>query len=102
MDVTIIYPKGNLGDTEQRFEIQVDELPTDEDIYTLLERAYRIMNRVDGSDFEMPDKFKCRSMSVGDIAVINGEFWMVANMGFRRIHQHEKDQEYDFDFIHGD
>lgn len=34
-----------------------------------LEDLFRRMNVVDGSDIEMPRKLRCRSMSVGDVAV---------------------------------
>ncbi len=34
-----------------------------------LGHLFRIMNVVDGSEFEMPRKLGCRSMSVGDVAV---------------------------------
>lgn len=36
---------------------------------TDLEDLFRRMNVVDGSDIEMPRRLRCRSMSVGDIAI---------------------------------
>jgi len=85
MDVTIIYPKGQFGSTEdETFKIQVDELPEDS-VMALLERVWRIMNVVDGSDFEMPQHLKCRSMCVGDIAIIDDKQYKVAPLGWQMI-----------------
>lgn len=48
-----------------------------------LEDLFRVMNVVDGSDFEMPQKLKCRSMCTGDVAVdSNGRAFYCASFGW--------------------
>jgi hypothetical protein len=50
-----------------------------------LEDLFRVMNVVDGSDFEMPQKLRCRSMSTGDIAVDDvGQAYYCATVGWDR------------------
>jgi hypothetical protein len=49
-----------------------------------LEDLFRIMNVVDGSEFEMPQKLKCRSMCSGDVAVDQaGQAHYCASIGWQ-------------------
>jgi hypothetical protein len=49
-----------------------------------LEYIWRQMNVVDGT--ELPITLKCRSMSVGDIAIdIDGQGWIVASVGWEKV-----------------
>lgn len=51
-----------------------------------LEHLFRVMNVVDGSSFEMPQKLRCRSMCVGDVAVDEtGQAWYCASAGWERV-----------------
>lgn len=48
--------------------------------------VFRIMNIVDDSDFEMPQKLGVRSMDMGDVVVDeNGQANIVASAGWRPI-----------------
>lgn len=102
MKATIIYPKGQFRSTEEeRFEIKVSPPTVPETKIELLEYIYRCMNVVNGDPCELPQKLRCRSMSVGDIALLDGEFWMVAGCGFKKLDNHEPGQEYDWEFAYG-
>ena len=53
-----------------------------------LDEAFRLTNHID-SDWSTNEKVatiaKSRSTSVGDILQFNGQFWIVANLGFVKI-----------------
>jgi hypothetical protein len=56
-----------------------------------LEELFRVMNVVDDSEFEMPQKLGCRSMSVGDVAVDEaGVSMLCASVGWERVDFAEK------------
>jgi hypothetical protein len=90
MKITVIYPKGQFGSTEdQEFEIEV-ELPEGSpgpDPLDICERVFRMMNRVDGSEIEhYLDKFQCRSLSVGDLVGFpDGRIFCCDMTGWREI-----------------
>jgi len=48
-----------------------------------VEVAYREMNVVEG--YEWPTKIRCRSMSVGDLAVVGGQAFLCAGCGFEPL-----------------
>jgi hypothetical protein len=51
-----------------------------------LDDLFRRMNVVDGSDFEMPQKLRCRSMSVGDVAIDrDGKAHYCASFGWENV-----------------
>jgi len=58
-----------------------------------LDEAFRLTNHID-SDWSTNEKVatiaKSRSTSVGDILQLNGQFWMVANIGFVKIPARKK------------
>lgn len=62
--------------------VQVD-IPRD-NLEIALEILFRQMNVVDGT--EIPVALKCRSMSVGDVAVDpSGQAWIVDMAGYRKV-----------------
>lgn len=70
---TVIYPKGSFGSEITQcftFEIPEETIEVKSPLDTL-DYIFRRMNTVDGSDIELPQKFGCRSMCMGDIVKIN-------------------------------
>lgn len=55
-----------------------------QDTDALLAQVYRASNRVDGSDIEqVPDD--CRSLSVGDVVVVNDQPYACDSLGWTRV-----------------
>ena len=75
----IYYRKSLVGNPSSVDEYDyVGEVPSDD-----LEQVFRMMNHVDGSGVEQCLKtFNVRSMSVGDIAIINSEPFYCSNLGW--------------------
>lgn len=96
--VTVIYPAGTsfgmkvskaehkqqLLDLNPTDTIMTVEIPTTGDDKKDLETLFRYMNHVDGSPCEdQLNAFECRSMSVGDYAILpNGKSYLCAMVGF--------------------
>jgi hypothetical protein len=54
--------------------VEVPKPPKIDGMEYALERLFRAMNVVDGAHFEVPQKIKNRSMSVGDVAMTSDGF----------------------------
>jgi hypothetical protein len=86
--VKVIYPKGNLGaEGTTIYSIEVDAPVDVEDADWICDQAFRMMNRVDGSEIEhYLDRFGCRSMSVGDlIQLSDGRTFRCEAIGWKEI-----------------
>lgn len=96
MKVTVIYHEGNLSKktqffglelTDQDFLLGVGHLSTPNDDLPTLELVFRMMNRKDDDD-EMErylQKYRCRSLSVGDFVVIGDMTYRCDPVGWTRV-----------------
>jgi len=90
LGVHVIYPAGNLGAKyTEKYLIKVEVSPSDKDYSDVLERIFRMMNRVDGSEVEQwLEAHKCRSLSVGDLVRFpSGKTFLCENAGWKEIIQ---------------
>ncbi|MAG25924.1 hypothetical protein CMI47_10135 [Candidatus Pacearchaeota archaeon] len=86
MNVQVIYPAGQFGSrSDKTFTLKVPHEPSD-DSHDILNTVWRYMNHVDGSRVENQlAAFQCRSMSVGDLAVIEGRRFLCEPVGWTEI-----------------
>jgi hypothetical protein len=90
--VTVVYTP-QFGDTESKLmEIEVvkdKELRFVDDM-SILDRVWRMMNRVDGSYQERYlDEYKVRSMCSGDLAGFNDKYFRCEMAGWKEITKQE-------------
>lgn len=86
MKITVVYPKGQFGDeVEHQFTFDVPEIKEETPILNALDYIYRIMNVVNGAEYEMPQKLNCRSMCMGDYVILNGKKYLCEIFGWLLI-----------------
>jgi len=86
MQIIVVYPKGLFGATEDK--VMSVDIPKCDDFHVqhYLEMVFRMMNAVDGSDIEKYLKrYQCRSMSVGDMARVQGIWFIVKSVGWQQL-----------------
>jgi hypothetical protein len=86
MTVTVLYPAEKFVADHRAMRFDVPDQGSTHDI---LEEVWRRMNVVDNSDIELPQKFKCRSMCVGDVVILHRltelEYHVCDSCGFRQV-----------------
>jgi len=86
MQMVVVYPKGVFGATEDK--VMFIDIPEQHGFETedYLDIGFRMMNAVDGSYTERYlKKYRCRSMSVGDLVCIEGAWFIVKPVGWQQL-----------------
>lgn len=79
MRVKVVYPRDVPGEDHKEFVIEVESTGVE----GALEEAFRLMNVVDGT--ELPVELECRSMSCGDLVMVQGRWFVCEPTGWREV-----------------